>query len=60
TEMQVAKANDMKLYLSQLLGAYDTAISIYEGGPALSTGEGAIDPLDPRFFGSGGNNNTSE
>jgi len=43
TEAQVAKANDMKLYLSQLLGAYDTAIGIYEGGPQTSL-EGKPDP----------------
>lgn len=43
TEMQVAKANDMKLYLSQLIGAYDTAIGIYEGGPQTSL-EGKPDP----------------
>jgi hypothetical protein len=47
TEAQVAKANDMKLYLSQLLGAYDTAISIYEGGPQTSL-EGKPDPASFR------------
>ena len=48
TEAQVAKANDMKLYLSQLLGAYDTAIGIYEGGPQTSL-EGKPDPASFRI-----------
>ena len=49
TETQVAKANDMKLYLSQLLGAYDTAIGIYEGGPQTSL-EGKPDPASFRNY----------